>query len=269
VGIPSGIAFDRNGAATGAMGIDAVHFRNDDALAIAIGNFANEMTSFYVGRPPRLLYTDDAVPEGIGGPSRLVLKFGVLFLDADLDGRVDFAQANGHIEDQINVTQPSQHYEQSAQLFWNRSAAGSGPCYAEVPAKNLGDFARPVVGRGFASADIDSDGDTDLVITQPKGPALLLRNDQRTGHHWLRVRCEGTKSGADAIGAMVELTANGVTQRRRVMPTRSYFSQVELPVTFGLGKNDRVESLRVIWPDGSTQVVPVDGVDRTIVVRER
>lgn len=58
-----------------------------------------------------------------------------------------------------------------------------------------------------------------------------------------------------AIGARVELTAGGGTQRRQVMPTRSYLSQVEPSITFGLGENDEVESLTVIWADGSEQKV--------------
>ena len=69
-------------------------------------------------------------------------------------------------------------------------------------------------------------------------------------------------------GAWVELHASGITQRRAVMPTRSYLSQVELPVTFGLATATRVESLTVTWPDGTRQAVPVDGLDREIVVRE-
>ena len=69
-----------------------------------------------------------------------------------------------------------------------------------------------------------------------------------------------------AIGARVELTAAGVTQRRQVMPARSYLSQVELPVTFGLGRNETVDAVRILWPDGSGQDVRVDGVDRLIEV---
>jgi hypothetical protein len=71
----------------------------------------------------------------------------------------------------------------------------------------------------------------------------------------------------DAIGAWVELESGGVVQQRQVMPTRSYLSQVELPVTFGLGNVDAVDRLTVVWPSGQRQDVAVDGVDRTIVVR--
>jgi hypothetical protein len=70
----------------------------------------------------------------------------------------------------------------------------------------------------------------------------------------------------DALGARVELTAGGATQHREVMPTRSYLSQVELPVTFGLGDAEEVEALVVTWPDGVREAFAVDGLDRLQVL---
>ncbi len=267
IGTAAGVAFDRDGAATGAMGIDTARYRNDEALAVAIGNFANEMTSFYVTQGVPDLLADEAIQAGIGPASRQALTFGLFFFDADLDGQIDLLQANGHLEAEINQVQPSQHYAQPAQLFWN-----CGPdcpaAYVPVPGQRLGDLARPMVGRGATYADVDGDGDLDVLLTENGGPPRLLRNDQALGHHWLRVRLLGRAPNPDAIGARVELTAGGVTQYRQVMPARSYLSQVELPVTFGLGQSAAVERLRVTWPDGSAEDVPVEGVDRLVTVRQ-
>ncbi|MCB0215197.1 MAG: ASPIC/UnbV domain-containing protein, partial [Chloroflexi bacterium] len=97
---------------------------------------------------------------------------------------------------------------------------------------------------------------------------LLLRNDQALGHHWLRLRLVGRAPNTGALGARVTLGAGGQTQRRLLMPSRSYLSAVDLPLSFGLGEAEAVDSLEVIWPDGTSQSVPVPGVDREIVVEQ-
>jgi hypothetical protein len=269
VGVASGVAYDSQGASTGAMGVDVGDFRNEGSIAIAVGNFSNEPTSFYVcpaGRP--WCFSDTTLAEGVGGPSRLALKFGVLFLDVDLDGRLDLFQTNGNLDADIERLQRSQKYRQPSQLFWNTGPDGAST-YAEVEHAKVKDLAKPVVGRGAAYADIDGDGDLDLLITQCGDAPLLLRNDQTLGHHWLRVRLVGTGANHDVLGARVTLKAGGLVQRRDVWTTRSYLSQVEPTVTFGLGTAAKVDSLEILWPDGSQQTVPVDAVDRVLVIEKR
>ncbi|MGB6366421.1 MAG: CRTAC1 family protein, partial [Thermoanaerobaculia bacterium] len=262
-----GIAFGRNGEATGAMGVDAGYYRNDAELGFAIGNFANEMTSLYISQGDPTLFSDEAIGEGVGAPTRTMLSFGVLFFDYDLDGRLDLLQANGHLEGEINTVDPSQTYEQSSLLFWN-----AGPeqrqGFIPVATESTGDLATPVVGRGSAVADIEGDGDQDVVITQVARAPLLLRNDNELDHHWIRLKLVGDPPNLDALGARVELVAGGITQRRQLMPTRSYLSQSELTITFGLGKNDRVDKLRIYWPDGSEQQLSTIEIDRLTVVEK-
>jgi hypothetical protein len=266
-GALEGIAYDRNGKSTSAMGIDAAWFRNDADLGIGIGNFANEMSSLFVTADGAAPFADEAILEGFGPASRLALTFGLFFFDYDLDGHQDLFQANGHLENDINIVQPSQTYAQSPQLFWNCGAS----CRSRfIDVSVSGDLSRPLVGRGAAYADIDADGDLDIVIVQNGRRAVLLRNDQQLGHHWLRLQLEGRDSNRSAIGALVELTTGGIRQRRLVMPTRSYLSQVELPLTFGLGDARRVESLRITWPNGQVQHVTVGQLDTQLhIVQSR
>ena len=255
IGALSGIAFDTYGNTRGAMGIDSARYRNDSALGIAIGNFANEMTALYVSQNNPLIFTDEAIPEGIGPASRLLLKFGIFFFDYDLDGRLDVLSANGHLEEEITKIQASQQYAQPAQLFWN-SGAESGSTFIPVSAEKAGaDIFKRVVGRGSAYADIDGDGDLDVVLTQTGGAPLMLRNDQQLNHNWLRFKLVGKKSNRDAIGAWIYVRAGGRTISRQVMPTRSYLSASELPVTIGLGKLNKIDEVEVVWPGGQKQKV--------------
>lgn len=251
----TGVAYDMSGNARGAMGIDIANFRNNDALGIAIGNFANEMTALYVCYDRDMHFVDEAISSGLGPCTRLALTFGVLYTDCDLDGRLDLFAANGHLEDDINRVQPSQHYEQPPQLFWNCGPEQDTEFVAMTETECGSDLFRPLVGRGASYADIDGDGDLDLLITATGQPPRLLRNEQQLGNHWLRLRLVGTRCNRDAIGAQVEIDLGDRILRRQVMPTRSYLSQVELPVTFGLGEHEEPVDVKIFWPDGSVQVV--------------
>src|SRR5205814_2175701 len=157
----------------------------------------------------------------------------------------------------------------SAQLFWNARGVDRKATFLAVPPEKCGtDIFQPIVGRGSAFADIDGDGDLDVVLTQINGPPLLLRNDQQLHHHWLRLKLVGTKCNRDAIGAWVRLRVGGRTFWRQVMPTRGYLSQSELSVTFGLGRSDHADEVTLIWPDGSKQKVDSPRLDALHVVQQ-
>jgi len=272
-----GLAYDPDGKSTGAMGIDWGYLVETgdgaDDLAVLVGNFAHEHTSLYRAQGDPTFFADEALRGGLGAATRTSLTFGVLLFDYDLDGRLDLLQANGHVESDIDRIEPPLRHEQPPQLFWN---TGDDPLLVELPADAVGDLERPLVGRGAAYADIDGDGDVDLVLTQAGGPPLLLRNDlepepppaqgEARSRHWLRVRLVGRAPNRDALGALVTLETSGSVQRRQVEPARSYLSQVELPLTFGLGHDETVDRLVVTWPDGVREAFDVPGVDRLLVL---
>lgn len=268
----AGVAFDSEGNSRGAMGIDVACTRENDRCAcVAIGNFSNEMTAFYVSSPGSMVFTDQAVANGLGPTTRLFLTFGVFFFDADLDGWDDIFHANGHLEVDIAKVQASQTYAQSPQLFWNAGPESATEFMALSVESTGKDFASPMVGRGATYADIDGDGDLDILITASGAKPRLLRNDQQIGNRWVRVRLvgNGTTCNLDAIGGRVDLTlSSGRTISKFVSPTRSYLSQAELPLTFGLGK-DEIDSIKVVWPDGSEQTVEAPEVNRLTEVRQQ
>lgn len=267
IGAKAGIAFGRDGDARGAMGIDVGWFRNDKSLGVAIGNFAHEMTALYVSTGG-MFFTDEAVSNGLGAKTRLDLTFGVVWGDFDLDGRLDLFAANGHLEENIHRIQESQHYAQPPQLFWNCGADQATEFEPLGEAQCGADFFNPIVGRGATLADFDNDGDLDVLIVASGQAARLLQNNQTSAKaNWLRFQLEGTRSNRSAIGAVVEVTTNGTTQRRMVTSARGYMTAAELPVSFGLHEATAVKA-EVIWPDGTRQVVPVEGVNKVVVVKQ-
>jgi hypothetical protein len=194
-------------------------------------------------------YDDIAQKSGIGPASKNTLGFGCLFFDADLDGSLDLVIANGHINETVRNIRGNTGYAQSPQLFLNN---GRGD-FRDVALEAGADFNRPKVGRGLACADFDRDGDQDLLLTTNNGPAFLYRNDQSSGNRGIRFRLIGTKSNRDAIGARVRIDSAGQWQSRVVKSGSSYLSQSELPVTFGLGKRDKIDRMVIDWPSGRTE----------------
>jgi len=248
VAVEAGLAFSADGKARAGMGVDVGDFENSGRPGIAITNFDNEMVGLY--RSPSAGQFDDiSITAGVGGPSKTTLGFGCGFADLDLDGRLDLVVANGHIDDTVRNIRGNVGYAQPPHLFLN---LGNGK-FQDVVNSNGGDFAAPRVGRGLAFADFDRDGDLDLLLTTNNGPAYLFRNDLNSGNRFLRVRLTGTKSNRDAIGAVVSIYHGGETQMRTVRAGSSYLSQSELPLTFGVGKSERIERLTVEWPSGTTQ----------------
>ncbi len=90
-------------------------------------------------------------------------------------------------------------------------------------------------------------------MTTNNGPAYLFRNDQLAGNRSVRFRLTGTKSNRDGIGATVRIFDGSSSQSRMVKSGSSYLSQSELPVTFGVGKRDRIDRVVITWPSGRTE----------------
>ncbi len=247
-GVRLGLAFSEDGVARAGMGIDAADFENSGASGLAITNFDNEMVALY-GVSKAGVFQDRSLSSGIGAASRNTLGFGCAFLDADLDGRLDLAVVNGHIDPTVRHIRSTSAYAQAPHFFQNQ---GNGK-FHDI-ARDLGDgFSTPKVGRGLAYGDFDNDGNVDLLTTTNAGPAYLYRNDLTTRNRSLRFLLKGTKSNRDGIGAEVRVSTPDGVQTRTVKSGSSYLSQSEFTVTFGLGLRDKAQRVTVQWPSGSGQ----------------
>jgi len=247
VAVEVGLAFSTEGKARAGMGLDVADFENSGQLGIAITNFDNEMIGLYRAVRPGT-YDDISIAAGVGLPSKNSLGFGCAFLDIDLDGSLDLAVANGHIEETVRNIHGNVGYAQPPHLFLNQ-----GGKFQDVAASVNAAFAQPKVGRGLAYGDFDRDGDLDILMTTNNGPAYLYRNDQLAGNRSIRFRLTGTKSNRDAIGALVRIFYDGLTQSQMVKTGSSYLSQSELPLTFGLGRRDKIERVQIEWPSGAKE----------------
>ncbi|HEY1677838.1 MAG TPA: CRTAC1 family protein [Candidatus Sulfotelmatobacter sp.] len=266
VAVAAGLAYGEAGTARAGMGTDAADYDNSGWQSLVLGNFTNEGMSLYHNDGSGL-FTDQAPSTGIARMSTKSLTFGTLFFDYDLDGMPDILAINGHVSDDISVVQPNVKYAQPPHLFHNLGKNH----FEEVTTKVGSALPKPIVGRGAAYADIDNDGDLDLVITANGGKARLLRNDNGNQNDFLRIKMVGTKSNRDGIGAKVTVkTSAGPRLFGMVKTGSSYLSQSELPLTFGLGKPvpGRTVSVEVVWPSGRKDSLANVKANQFITVQE-
>ncbi len=247
VALEAGAALSESGVARAAMGVDAGDIDGSGRESLLFGNFSNQMLGLYKNQSGRV-FMDVAPTSEVGRASLPYLSFGVCFVDVDNDGWLDIFTANGHLDEDIDTIQQDVKYRERPLLFRNTSDG----TFVEVGARVGPDFARPIVGRGAAYADIDLDGDLDLAITTNGGPLYLFRNDGGTKNESIRLVLEGTKSNHLGIGAEVAVKAGNEVVRRTVRSGSSYCSQSEIPLTIGLGQQMKADSVTIKWPSGKT-----------------
>jgi hypothetical protein len=261
-GVAAGIAFSEDGIARAGMGVDAADYDGSGRPSIIISNFSNQMMALYHNEGNGL-FVDEAPSSSLGRDTLLSLGFACFFFDYDLDGLPDIFMANGHIDADIERIQKRVTFAQAPHLFRN---LGKGK-FTEVTSAMGAAFARPRVARGAAYADIDNDGDLDLLITTNAGPVVLFRNDGATNNS-LRVRLVGTRSNRDGIGALVTTNVGGQKHSQMLRSGSSYLSQSELILTFGLGEKKKVDTLEVRWPSGQVDTLKDVTGQQMITIRE-
>jgi hypothetical protein len=225
----------------------------------------------------------------LAGVSHTDWSWAALFADFDNDGLKDIFIGNGYPKavndlDYMTTTRASRepgraNAVRKAGLEHLRQLPG----YDETNFvfRNGGDLTfadrtkawgmeRPSYSYGAAYADLDNDGRLDLVVNNIDAPAFIYRNVQPAGesHHFLRVALQGVASNRQGIGATLVLSAGGQKQYVYQSPARGFMSTVDDRPHFGLGSAKRVDTLSVIWADGSTQTLTGLGVDTVVTLKQ-
>jgi hypothetical protein len=265
VSYASGAAFNEAGQEQAYMGVAVGDYDRDGRLDLHVTTFENDANILYHNDGGGL-FSEATYPAGVGTASVPFVGWGTNFLDYDNDGWLDLFVANGHVYPWVDRFDWNTSYEERVLLFRNLR----GGKFAEVGRGGGDGLAVARSLRGSATADLDDDGDVDVVANPIDGEPILLRNDggNRAGH-WLSVRLVGDPARGcprDATGSQVFLTASGGRQRDDVASGRSVMSQSDRRVHFGLGAATRVERLEVRWANGSTVAYDVPGIDRQIVI---
>jgi hypothetical protein len=239
-----GIAYGENGQGVSSMGPVVGDVNRDGLLDVFIPNL-NYCILFVqrIIKGGRHDFADRTAVTGLSVAMGQYAGWGAVMFDYDNDGWLDLFTAHGDAHHE---------YVQENTLMRNR---GDGT-FEDVSVRSGEHFMHKYVGRGAAWADIDNDGDIDLVLANLNDNAILLRNDRgATAHNWLTVDAKLKFPGGvrDAIGARVTVTTGGLKQVEDLVPARGYMSQGDPRVHFGLGKAPAADSVEIRWPDGAVE----------------
>jgi hypothetical protein len=249
-GVLSGCGLGPGGRLISGMGVEAGDIDGTGRPALFATNFHNEPNVLFLNRG-QMRFQEWSSGAGLGFPSIDRLGFGTVFFDANLDGQLDIAIANGHIHRHAEELYRAA-YAQYAQLFIGN---GRG-LFSDVSDRAGVYFQERRVGRGMAWADFDNDGRPDLAISHVGGPVALLLNRTQTNNRWLGLELigDGQQSNRNAIGARVEVECDSGKKVRFINGGSSYLSASERRLLIGLGRVERARRVTVHWPSGGEQV---------------
>lgn len=263
----TGCAYNLNGQPEAGMGVLSEDLTGDGKSDLFVSHLGQETNTLYVGAGAGLNFRDGTGGTGLGRSSMKLTGFGTAAFDCDLDGHLDLGVVNGRVyhgtpPERSDVGPPWDAYAEP-NLFYLGDGAGRfrdpGPAYAAFT-------GRVEVSRGLVAADLDADGDLDVLVTNAHGPPRVYRNEAAAGGaHWLGVRLRDTKSGwADPLGTRVALHAGGKLQVRTVRTDSGYLTAGPGEARFGLGEAASFERIEVRWPDGVKETFPGGPADRRL-----
>jgi hypothetical protein len=241
---------------------------DENGMGGAVGDYDNDgdldwfVSSIY-GGPDSTLFTGNRLYRNRGdgtfdevtessGVRHGFWGWGSSFVDLNHDGYLDLAHTNGWFGDDRYEFTPSR-------IFISQTDGTFAEQAYDLGIRDNGQ------GRGIACFDFDRDGDMDILISNILGNIRFYRNDGGNTRDWLMFRLRDNTANTEAVGARIYVTAGGITQMREIRSGNNYVSQDAAEAHFGIP--DKVESLRVRWPDGTEAEYAINEVNRTLTIR--
>jgi hypothetical protein len=262
VAIAAGAAYNQNGSVFAGMGADFADYNNDGWPDLFVNALANQ--KYILLRNNKGVFEDVTDQSGVGAITLQHSGWGTKFIDYDNDGRLDLFVAQGHVMDNIELTDPGLHYREPFLLMKN-----GGGQFRNASAEGGPIFQVPFSARGAAFGDLDNDGYIDVAVNCNDGPAIILRNQGNSRNHWLLVNLVGSKSNRDGIGSKIRVVSDdGAEQHAFISTAGSYLSASDKRAHFGLGSSKIVRFVEITWPSGAVQRLDSIAADQILAVHE-
>ena len=225
----------------------------------------------------------------LAGVSSTDWSWAPLFADFDNDGLKDLFVSNGFVRDLTDLDFVKYYSDQEAQKQGGGVAASLLEQLKQMPStpthhyifKNNGDltfsnrvqewgFEQQTIGCGAAYADLDNDGDLDLVTNNTNEPARIYQNQsqQQKPTNYLKIKLKGANLNPFGLGTKALVYVNGQMQYQECWPTHGFQSSMLDALHFGIGQATKIDSLRLVWPSGKTQLIRNQLVNKTILANE-
>lgn len=241
----SGTSLSEGGSADGSMGVDLGDFNSDGLPDLWVANYESESFALY-RNDGDCLFQPVSSSMGVTAVGGLYVGWGAVFLDPDSDGDLDVIVSNGHV-----IRHPRTAPLRQLPLVFQNEA---GKRFVNV-AEAAGDYtSSPHMGRGLAIADLDNDGDLDMVAVHNNEPLSVIENRSKAAGPWIGFRVIGRKSSRVPVGTIIRVQlADGSEQVRQLKSGSSYASSSDLRLFFGLGASGAAKSVTIRWPSGTEQ----------------
>ena len=262
VALISGLGYDQNGHAFAGMGADFGDYQNTGWPSVFVNALANQKYKLF--RNDKGTFEDVTDSIGLGASTLSHSGWGAKWIDYDNDGWLDLFVAQGHVMDNIQLTEPTLRYLEPPLLLRNHQGR-----FSNVSPQSGSIFTTPIAARGAAFGDLDNDGRVEVAINCNDGPAIILHNRVGNGNHWLILNLIGTSSNRDAIGSKIRLvTESGQQQTRFVSAAGSYLAASEKRAHFGVGSSKKIRLIEITWPSGIVQRLESVSADQILQVKE-